>query len=79
MTVHHILISLKSIMLLFVVWFIDTIVYGLASLVIINPTVKEFFAETKDIIAWITSLLILILTVVKIKNASSSVKNNDEK
>lgn len=67
-TMHDITIVLKSLAVLFIAWFTEIIIGATISLTIIPENIKEFFIETKEIINWIVSALVLILTIVKIKN-----------
>lgn len=67
-SMHDIAIVIKSFFLIFIVWFTDTIIYQVVSLTFISPSVREFFIETKEIISWSVSALILVLTILRIRN-----------
>lgn len=75
---HNLLISLKSLLLIFIVWFTDKIVLQITLFTFVNPLIKEFFVETKEIIAWVTSFLILILTIYKIRNEKTTSRRGNK-
>lgn len=66
-TMTDILICLKSLLILSVAWFTELMIFNFAQLSIIGPNLREFFIETKEIINWVVSVLVLILTVVKLR------------
>lgn len=76
--IHHLYTSFKSLILIGIVWFTDVFVLQIASLSIINPLIREFFVEAKDIISVVVSLSIFILTVVKIVNEIKKGKSKDQ-
>ena len=65
---HDIFIFIKGIILIFVVWFTETILVQFASLSIINSDIREFFIESKEIINWVVSVSVLYATYLKIRN-----------
>lgn len=71
----NLIIYFKSLVALFAVWFADILIVSFASLLIFSPETKEVLANVRDLIGIVTSLLILVLTVIKIRKAN---KNKDE-
>lgn len=63
---HDIMIVIKSMLILAVAWFTELAIASVVSLTIVPQDIREFFIETKEIINWIASILVVILTVVKI-------------
>lgn len=57
----------KAIGVLIITWFTEIFIENAISVSIINPRVKEFFVDTKPIINWIVSVLVLIFTIYKFK------------
>ncbi len=64
---HDILICIKGLMVISIVWFTDTFLIQLAGVSFINPSIREFFVETKEMINWGVSILVLIVTIVKLR------------
>lgn len=65
---HDLFILTKGLILISLVWVLDTVMIELVSLSFISIPVKEFFTETKDVINWIVSLAVLYATIIKIRN-----------
>lgn len=67
-TMHDVTIVIKSLAILCIAWFTELAIGLTISLAIVPQDVREFFAETKEIINWIVSASVLILTIIKIRN-----------
>ena len=64
----------KGLILISLVWVMDTMMIEMVSLSFISIPVKEFFIETKDVINWVVSLTVLYATIIKIKNENKKDK-----
>lgn len=71
---HDLFILTKGLVLISLVWVLDTMMIELVSLSFISIPVKEFFIETKDVINWVVSLTVLYATIIKIKNENKKDK-----
>lgn len=60
----------KGLILVSLVWVMDTMMIELVSLSFISIPIKEFFIETKDVINWFVSITVLVATLIKIRNES---------
>lgn len=67
-SINDIIIVFKGLLAVFIAWFTDTIIVKTVSLTFISPFIRDFFIETKDIINWFVSSIILITVVVKLIN-----------
>lgn len=68
LSMHDLLIFAKGLVLILFVWIVDFITIQFVSLSFISPGIREFFTESKDIINWVVSALVLYATVLKIRN-----------
>lgn len=73
------LIVFKGIILILFVHWVDVILSRISLLTIVPENAKQFFAETKEPLAWLVSFSVFILTLIKIKNEHKNRKNNDKK
>jgi hypothetical protein len=64
---HDLFIFLKGIALVLIVWFTDLVIIQFASFAFISSGVREFLIESKEIISLITSVLVLIHIIIKIR------------
>jgi len=64
----------KGFLLISLVWFSDAIVVELSLLTFLPSVIKGFFIETRDIINWVVSILVLYATYLKIKKEKSKNK-----
>ena len=63
---HELVIYLKATILLSVVWLTDKLMISLASFTFINDEVRAFLIEAKDLVSLLVTILVLILTILKI-------------
>lgn len=67
LSMHDLFIFLKGIALVLIVWFTDLVIIQFASFAFISSGVREFLIESKEIISLITSVLVLIHIIIKIR------------
>lgn len=64
---HDLFIFLKGVVLVLIVWFTDLVIIQFAGFAFISSGVREFLIESKEIISLITSILVLIHIIIKIR------------
>ncbi len=64
---HDLFICFKGLVVIAFVWLIDFLMIGFISLSIMPSFIKDFFIESKEIINWIISVLVLYVTYLKLK------------
>lgn len=64
---HDLFIFLKGTILVLIVWFTDLFIIQLASFAFISSGLREFLIESKEVISLITSVLVLIHIIIKIR------------
>lgn len=72
--INELLIYIKSIFMLYIVWFTSNFILILSHLSFLNNELKLFLVYGKDFINLIVSLLILILTIIKIVKERKNLK-----
>lgn len=67
LSMHDLFIFLKGTILVLIVWFTDLFIIQLASFAFISSGLREFLIESKEVISLITSVLVLIHIIIKIR------------
>lgn len=78
----HTLTYIKSFVAFIIVWFTDAFVLKFADISLFGPEAKEIISECKDIVSLIASVVIVILTIVRINNEAGKkkdLKDNEQK
>ena len=76
--IQVVFILIKSAAALFITLFFDFIYGNISVLLESTSKAAEFLSQSQEVIKWITSLLILVLTVIKIYQSIKNKKNDKE-
>lgn len=67
MTTEETVIFLKSSAVLLFVWLFDSAYSSIASISLIDSNIREILIELKEVMGFIVSFLVLVITIIKLK------------
>ena len=79
MSTEETLIFLKSSAVLLFVWLFDYAYKSILSIHFINSDIREILLELKEVIGFIVSFLVLIITIIKLKKLVSNKGKKEDK
>lgn len=75
---EEILIFCKSAFVISFVWLFDGLYLNVVQTSIINENIRELMIELKEVIGFIVSFLVLIITIIKLKKLVKNEKIKEE-